>query len=92
MGRILTVEELELCMMSKFQEYDLATGHAQASALKSMVLPSIDPWCSRLYCLNSILPMIDQTFWVWCAAQVCWVVRQKKRASGTRKESSTQLI
>ncbi|CAK9057728.1 unnamed protein product [Durusdinium trenchii] len=52
-GRILTVEELELCMMSKFQEYDLATGHAQASALKSMV---------------------------------CWVVRQKKRASGTRKD------
>jgi hypothetical protein len=41
LGKILSVEELEICLMKKFDaKYEGSLGHAQAGALKSMVLPS----------------------------------------------------
>ena len=40
-GRVLTTDEIEHCIKQRYKDtYDVAIGHAQASALKSMVLPS----------------------------------------------------
>ena len=53
-GKILTVEELEICFMKKFDaKYDASLGHAQAGMLKSMALPSFQV---RDACFSLLIP------------------------------------